>query len=105
MLGDPRSGSNVWEALDREIGKPGENRGQIVAHRWIVDAGSGKRENLNWMMSREKREAQDRPIEAALRPRMIDQFLTVLPTLVAEIRDEFETMKTAIKSWRSSPAH
>jgi hypothetical protein len=32
MLGDPRSGSNVWEALDREIGKPGENRGQVVAH-------------------------------------------------------------------------
>jgi hypothetical protein len=32
MLGDPRSGSKVWEALDREIGKPGENRGQIVAH-------------------------------------------------------------------------
>src|ERR1019366_58314 len=32
MPGDPRSGSTVWEALDREIGKPGENRGQIVAH-------------------------------------------------------------------------
>src|SRR5664280_989249 len=32
MLGDPRSGSTVWEALDREIGKPGENRGQVVAH-------------------------------------------------------------------------
>jgi len=32
MLGDPRSGSKVWEALDREIGKPGENRGQIVAN-------------------------------------------------------------------------
>ena len=31
-MGDPRSGSKVWEALDREIGKPGENRGQIVAH-------------------------------------------------------------------------
>jgi hypothetical protein len=30
--GDPRSRSKVWEALDREIGKPGENRGQIVAH-------------------------------------------------------------------------
>jgi hypothetical protein len=32
MLGDPRSGSKVWEALDREIGKPGENRDQIVAN-------------------------------------------------------------------------
>jgi len=29
MLGDSRSGSKVWEALDREIGKPWENRGQI----------------------------------------------------------------------------
>jgi hypothetical protein len=28
----PRSGSKVWEAVDREIGKPGENRSQIVAH-------------------------------------------------------------------------
>ena len=33
MPGDPHSGSKVWEAPDREIGKPGENRGQIVAHR------------------------------------------------------------------------
>jgi hypothetical protein len=32
VLGDPRSGGKVWEALDREIGKPGENRGQLVAH-------------------------------------------------------------------------
>jgi hypothetical protein len=32
MLGDPRNGSEVGEALDREIGKPGENRGQVVAH-------------------------------------------------------------------------
>ena len=33
MLGNPRSGCKIWEALDREIGKPGENRGQVVAHR------------------------------------------------------------------------
>src|ERR1035438_10072354 len=32
MLDDPRSGSKIWEAPDREIGKPRENRGQIVAH-------------------------------------------------------------------------
>ena len=32
MLGDPHSGSEVWEALDREIAKPGENRGQVVAY-------------------------------------------------------------------------
>jgi hypothetical protein len=31
MLGDTRSGSKLWEALDREIGKPGENRDKIVA--------------------------------------------------------------------------
>jgi len=31
MPGDPHSGSKVWKAPDREIGKPGENRGQIVA--------------------------------------------------------------------------
>jgi hypothetical protein len=33
MQGDPRSGSKVWKALDREIGKPEENSGQIFAHR------------------------------------------------------------------------
>ncbi len=32
MLGDPRSGRKLWEAVDREIGTPGENRGQVVAH-------------------------------------------------------------------------
>jgi hypothetical protein len=32
MLGDPRSGSKVWEALDRKIGKPRGDRGQVVAH-------------------------------------------------------------------------
>ena len=32
MRGDPGSGSKVWEALDREIGKPAENCGQIAAH-------------------------------------------------------------------------
>ena len=31
MLGNPRSGCKIWETLDREIGKPGENRGQVVA--------------------------------------------------------------------------
>ena len=30
MLRDPQSGSKVWEAPDREIGKPGENRGKVV---------------------------------------------------------------------------
>ena len=30
MLGDPRSGSNVCEPPDRQIGKSGEDRGQIV---------------------------------------------------------------------------
>jgi hypothetical protein len=33
MLGDPRSGSKTWKAPDREIGKPGENRGKVIAHR------------------------------------------------------------------------
>ena len=32
MLGDPGSESKVWEALNREIGKPGEDHGEIVAH-------------------------------------------------------------------------
>jgi len=40
MPGDPRSGSKVREALDREIGKPGENRGQIVAHREFQTAAA-----------------------------------------------------------------
>ena len=26
------AGSKVWKAPDREIGKPGENRGKVIAH-------------------------------------------------------------------------
>jgi hypothetical protein len=33
MLGDPHSGSKIWKAPDREICKPGENRGKVMAHR------------------------------------------------------------------------
>src|ERR1022692_699127 len=33
MNADPHSGSKVWKAPDREIGKPGENRGKVIAHR------------------------------------------------------------------------
>src|SRR5450755_2606340 len=33
MLGGPQSGSKVWKATDREIGKPGENRGKVIARR------------------------------------------------------------------------
>ena len=33
MLGNPCSGSKFREAPDREIGKPGENRGKVIAHR------------------------------------------------------------------------
>jgi hypothetical protein len=33
MLGDPGRGSKVWEALDRDIGKSGEHRGQIVTNQ------------------------------------------------------------------------
>ena len=32
VLGDPGSGSKVWEALDRAISESGKNRGQILAH-------------------------------------------------------------------------
>jgi hypothetical protein len=64
------------------------------------NAQSGARETLDWTMSRDKREAQDRPIEAGLRPRMIDQFLSALPTLAAEIREEFAQIKTVIMAHR-----
>jgi hypothetical protein len=30
---DPHSGSKVWKAADREVVKPGENRGKVIAHR------------------------------------------------------------------------
>jgi hypothetical protein len=54
MLGDPRSGSKVWEALDREIGKPGENRAQIVAH-WDFQPAAAfhDRENRRNLRSRQ----------------------------------------------------
>ena len=33
MPGEPRAGRKLWKAPDREIGKPGENRGKVIAHR------------------------------------------------------------------------
>jgi hypothetical protein len=41
MPGDPHSGSKVWKAPDWEIGKPGENRGKVVAHRDLRSAKMG----------------------------------------------------------------
>jgi hypothetical protein len=67
---------------------------------WPINADSSQRQTLIWAMSREKREAQDRPIEAALRPRMIDQLLSVMPSLAKEIRDEFSQIRTTIKSYQ-----
>ncbi len=67
---------------------------------WPVDPESGKREILKWTMNREERDAQDRPIEAALRPRMIDQFVEALPKLPKGVQDEFVAIKTAIKSYK-----
>jgi hypothetical protein len=53
MPGGPRSGSKVWEALDREIGKPRENRGQIVAHWEFQPAAAFRdRENGRDLLSR-----------------------------------------------------
>jgi hypothetical protein len=53
MLGDSRSGSKVWEALDREIGKPVENCGQIVAHwQFQPSAAFHDRENRRDLRSR-----------------------------------------------------
>ena len=68
---------------------------------WPVDAESANRETLNWALSRDKREAQDRPIEAALRPRMINQFVAKLSALPKEIRDEFDGISTAIKTYQT----
>ncbi len=67
---------------------------------WPVDADLDKRQTLSWELNRNKREAQDRPIESALRPRMIDQFLLQLPSLPKEIRDEFDGISTAIKTYQ-----
>jgi hypothetical protein len=46
MPGDPLSRSKVWKAPDREIGKPGENRGQIVAD-WQFQPAAGVHDSEN----------------------------------------------------------
>src|SRR5438034_6654071 len=33
LPGSPHCGSKVWKAPNREIGKPRENRGEVIAHR------------------------------------------------------------------------
>ena len=53
MPGDPHSGSKVWKAPDREIGKPGENRGKVIAHRDLQPtAAFHDRENRRNLRSR-----------------------------------------------------
>src|ERR1035437_396863 len=53
MLGDPRSRSKVWGAVDREIAKPGENPGQIVA-RWEFQPAAAGRERCAATFRRSK---------------------------------------------------
>ena len=53
MLRDPRSGRKLWEALDREVSKSGENRGEIVAHSELQPAAAfHDRENGRNLRSR-----------------------------------------------------
>ena len=53
MLGDPHRGSKVWKAPDREIGKPRENRGEVIAHRDLQPtAAFHDRENRRDLWSR-----------------------------------------------------
>ena len=48
MPGNPHGGSKVWKAPDREIGKPGKNRGKVIAHREFQPAAAfHDRENLS----------------------------------------------------------
>src|SRR5271169_1924731 len=53
MPGDPHSGSKVWKAPDREIGKPGENPGKVIVH-WDLQptAAFHDRENRRNLRSR-----------------------------------------------------
>jgi hypothetical protein len=53
MSGDPPSGSKLWEAPDREIGKSGENRRRVVAHRDFQPAAAfHDRQNRSNLRSR-----------------------------------------------------
>ena len=53
MLGDPRSGSKLWEALERKIGKSGEDRGKVIARRDVQPtAAFHDRENRRNLRSR-----------------------------------------------------
>ena len=53
MPGDPHSGSKGWKAPDREIGKPRENRGKIIAHWQFQPAAAfHDRENRRNLRSR-----------------------------------------------------
>ena len=55
MLGNPNGGSKVWEAPDLEIGKPGEDRGQIVAQQELQSPTAfHDRENCSNLRSRQQ---------------------------------------------------
>src|ERR1700688_527478 len=72
MPGDPHSGSKVWKAPDREIGKPGENRGKVIAHRDLQPtAAFHDRENRRNLRSRLW--AADVQLAAAILDRILER--------------------------------
>jgi hypothetical protein len=51
MPGGPHSGSKVWKAPDREIGKSGKNSGKVIAHRDLQPtAAFHDRENRTYFL-------------------------------------------------------
>ncbi len=73
-------------------------------HGWR-DAASGSRSRLCWQnLEKRERDAQDRPIEAALRPPLVRRLLEYISeTDSGEIRTEFAELHKTLRNWEATP--
>ena len=68
------------------------------------DGDTGEWVSLKWEgLSRSKRDDQDRPIEAALRPRLVESFLKHLAGLKeGDVYDEWNAIEKVLRAWKSA---
>jgi hypothetical protein len=119
QLGDPTQGFDALAEFDRQLdiwqtpqdasfwqtewtGKDTLQWLRILlsARFGVWDADSGVRVKLRWQLSRSKREAQDRPLESALRPRLAEQLVIHLTGLTSgDLHDEWAEIEASLRKW------
>ncbi|HEV7998964.1 MAG TPA: hypothetical protein VGP63_03725 [Planctomycetaceae bacterium] len=76
---------------------------RLASHFGVMDGDSRTRVKLNWNLSRTKRDAQDRPIESALKPRLASRFLDYLLGLTNGVLwNEWSALEAFVRGWNTT---